>query len=189
MTDPSESDPNAAATATDGPRVRGATLVWLVLLAIVVLVRLPVLVPATWSAAANIAPAVRRGVTLPAAERIQRVTGIGPAFVTAVREALPDGGRLVLYSPYVGTDLEFLLRLQFERTKNLLYPRPRDVHFASGAPPLLEKLEPALAGRLLVLDGTQGDAVLAIGGRYELLHTESIGGGARLRLWRWLGPQ
>lgn len=154
---------------------------------LVVLVRLPFLLADSWSAVAESAALVQRGLTEAAPARIQRVTAVTPEFVAAVREHLPADGRLVLYSPYVGNELEFLLRLQFERTKNLLYPRPRDVHFAAGAEELQRKVRsdgPSFDGRLLVLDGTQGGAELAIGGRYELVHSETFGGAALLRLWR-----
>ena len=128
-------------------------------------------------------------------QRIARASGIGANLATAIREAVPADGRLVLYSPYGGAEFELdaddprgdparLVRTLFERAKNLLYPNPIDVHFARDAVELLDKIDVDLAGRLVVLDGTQGPDRLTVGGDYELLHEEAIGAAGRLRLWR-----
>lgn len=142
--------------------------------------------------------AVQRAGQTTAAERVQRATGLSPALVAALREAAAQDPslRLVCYSPYGGASFELdaadprgeparQTRILFERTKNLLYPAPRDVHFARDAAELLGKLAPELAGRVLIVDGTQGAEPLAVGGRHELLHQQTAP--VRLRLWRWLG--
>jgi hypothetical protein len=130
----------------------------------------------TWAAAA-------RGLGEPPAQRIQRASGISPAFAAAIREAVPRDGRLVLYSPYAGPEFEFVLRLLFERTKNLLYPAPRDVAFARLADELRGHVQPDMERRLVVVDGTQERVDLSIGGAWDLLHTEPLGA-HQLRLWR-----
>ncbi|MBM4063070.1 MAG: hypothetical protein FJ265_18535 [Planctomycetes bacterium] len=161
-----------------------AVAVWLVAL---IVRAVPALATATAAAA--------RGATEPAAARIQRSSGLSPALRAAIREHLPADGRLVLYSPYGGAAFELdatdprgeparQVRTLFERCKNLLYPHPRDVHFARDAAELATRLGPRWAGRLLAVDGTQGGAELAVGGRWQLLHTEPLGTGV-LRLWRF----
>ena len=158
--------------------------VWLGFVVVIVAVRLPVMATASGGHALERAPALIRGLGESAADRIARASAITPAFIAAVRDALPQDGRLVLFSPYTGAEFEFLLRSQFERSKNLLYPDPRDVHFARGADELRSKIAPAFERRLLVVDGTQQPIPLTIGGDYELLHGEHIGGAVNLRLWR-----
>lgn len=151
---------------------------------IVVLARLPGLVAGAGGRVADGAAAIGRVLREPPAERIQRTTAISPEFVAAVRSGLPPGGRLVIYGPYPGPQFEGLVRQQFERVKNLLYPAPRDVVYALSAAELGARVTPDFEGRLLVVDGTQEPVELTAGGRYELVHSESIGGAGRLRLWR-----
>lgn len=138
--------------------------------------------------------AARRAAADPPELRIQRASGLSADFLAAIRSALPADGRLVLYSPYGGAEFELdgadprgeparQVRTLFERAKNLLYPLPRDVHFARDAAELAALVGPAFAGRLCVVDGTQGTAELAVGGRYELVQTLALGTAA-LRLWR-----
>jgi hypothetical protein len=141
------------------------------------------------------AAAAARAVNDSAAVRIQRASGLSPALTAALGAALPRDGRLVLYSPYGGAAFELdaadvrgeparQVRLLFERAKNLLYPEPRDVHFARDAAELLPHVEPVFVGRLVVLDGTLDDAPLAVGGgAFDLLHTTGAGE-PRLRVWR-----
>ena len=168
--------------------------VWLGLVVLVVVVRLPTLATAAGERAGVQAEALQRVVTEPAFARVARCTSISAALTTAIRDAVPAGGRLVLYSPYGGAEFELdaadprgeparQVRTLFERAKNLLYPRPRDVHFARDAAELLGKIDAEFGGAFVVLDGTQGPAQLAVGGDYELLHHEAVGSG-QLRLWR-----
>lgn len=149
--------------------------------------RTATVLPETWQAAG-------RAVAETPAQRIQRASGLSAEFLAAIRSALPADGRLVLYSPYGGAAFELdaadprgeparQVRTLFERAKNLLYPLPRDVHFARDAAELAALVAPAFAGRLCVVDGTQGTAELAVGGRYELVQTLALGTAA-LRLWR-----
>lgn len=161
------------------------------------------LVVATWGVAlgwrtANALPptcqAAARALTDAPAQRIQRASGLSAEFLAAIRSALPDGGRLVLYSPYGGAAFELdaadprgeparQVRTLFERAKNLLYPVPRDVYFARDAAELAALVAPAYVGRLCVVDGSQGGGELVVGGRYELVQTLALGTAA-LRLWR-----
>lgn len=149
---------------------------------------------------AEAAAAAARGLSSPAEERVQRATGLGPELVARLRAlaAAEPGLRLVFYSPYGGASFELdaqdprgeparQTRILFERGKNLLYPKPRDAHFARDAGELLALLAPELAGRVLVVDGTQGPEPLTVGGAHELLHDQAMP--VRLRLWRWQGPR
>lgn len=151
----------------------------------------------------NAAAAVGRAWQEDDAATVLRTSGISPQLVAAIRTHLPDaqrpdGGRLVLYIPYGGGAYEMdaadprgamarQVRELWGRAKNLLYPFPRDVQFAREAGELLPRLEPAYAGRLLVLDGTQEPRELTVGGTYTLVHEERLGV-LRMRLWRWEGP-
>lgn len=141
--------------------------------------------------------AATAALTEPVELRVQRASGLGPSLVQRLRQDLQESDRLVLFSPYGGQQFELLgddprgeparqIRTLFERTKNLLYPRPRDVRFARDPAELLQQLDGAVPGRCFVLDGTQGPIDLTFGGRYEPRHTELLGT-AQLRLWCWQG--
>lgn len=166
------------------PRRATAVLVLVALLLAWVLARLPFLVVAAGgkvgTACSEAAAAWREA---PEA-RIARASGVTPELIAAIRGAVPQGGRLVLFSPYPGRDFELLLRSAFERTKNLLYPEPRDVWFARNAGELRLHLHKELEQRLLVLDGTQEPTDLPVPGAFTLVGTHSLGGAGRLRLWR-----
>lgn len=159
------------------------------------LARLPWLLSATGARAADATAGVGRAVGEPAAQRIERATGLPAAVLAAIRANVPAGGRLVLYSPYGGQQFELdagdprgeparQVRVLFERAKNLLYPEPRDVHFARDAAELLAKVK-GHAGATVVVDGTQAPTELAVGGRYSLVHTETFATGGRLRVWKF----
>ncbi|MCA8952987.1 MAG: hypothetical protein KDE27_25980 [Planctomycetes bacterium] len=167
---------------------------------VVLAVKLPFLAFAAGGRVIDKSAAVGTALTEPAVERIARASGIPPALEAAIRGAVPEGGRLVLYSPYGGAEFELdaedprgaparLVRTLFERVKNLLYPTPRDVHFARDADELRQKLAPEFAGRLFVLDGTQQPVALAVGGDWQLVHDARVGGAGRLRLWRFVQPR
>lgn len=190
---PAECDVNT--TSENGPNPDAAPRGLLGLTVLVAAVWCVALGLSTSAALPEIVGAARRGLVEPASVRIQRASGLTPELLAAIRATLPADGRLVLYSPYGGAEFELdgadprgeparQVRTLFERAKNLLYPAPRDVHFARDPAELRSKLGADLAGRLLVVDGTQGDEPLAVGGRYELLHTQALGT-ARLRLWRF----
>ncbi len=149
--------------------------------------RTAVALPAALAAAA-------RGCSEPESLRVQRASGLSAGLLAALRAQLPADGRLVLYSPYGGKEYELdgadprgeparQVRTLFERTKNLLYPTPRDVRFARDPDELRAQLEGAAPGEVLVVDGTQGNIELSVGGAYELVHVEALGSGAQLRLW------
>jgi hypothetical protein len=149
--------------------------------------RTVVVLPETWWAA-------HRALVDSQEQRVERASGLSGAFLAAIRAAVPAGGRLVLYSPYGGAIYELdaadprgeparQVRTLFERAKNLLYPHPRDVHYARDAAELGKLVDPQFVGRLCVVDGTQGGGELTVGGRYELLQTQTLGT-AMLRLWR-----
>lgn len=186
---------------SDLPRRAAAWLVGLVAIACLcgLLVDLPERV-------SNVGAAVARAWREDDDATILRASGIAPELVAAIRANLPeaarpDGGRLVLYIPYGGGEYEMdaadprgamarQVRELWGRMKNLLYPQPRDVQFAREAKELTPWLDPAYAGRLLVLDGTQPLGAqpppLAVGGRYTLLHEQRLGV-LLMRLWRWEG--
>lgn len=171
--------------------------VWLAVATIVVVTWLLCLGWSSRAAIATNAAAAVRALQESPAQRIQRASGLAPEFLAAIRASMPVEGRLVLYSPYGGREFELdgsdprgeparQVRGLFERAKNLLYPNPRDVRFARDPEELLGHVDAKLVGRLLVVDGTQGDAELTVGGRYELLYT-SAPGVPRMRLWRLRG--
>jgi len=171
--------------------------VWLGIAGIVVALWLLGLGWSCRAAIANNVAAATRALQESPQQRIQRASGLGPEFMAAIRAAMPVDGRLVLYSPYGGSEFELdgsdprgeparQVRGLFERAKNLLYPSPRDVRFARDPEELLRHVDAKLVGRLVVVDGTQGEAELTVGGRYELLHT-SAPGGPRMRVWRLRG--
>ena len=169
-------------------------LAWLTIGGLVVLVWAVSLGWRALAAGPDIASVAWRALVTPAAQRIERSSGISSQLVAAIRAAMPADGRLVLYSPYGGKEFELdgadprgeparQVRVLFERVKNLLYPTPRDVRFARDAGELLLHIDPVLAGRLLVVDGTQGPGELAVGGRYDLVF-EVPGRIPQLRVWR-----
>ncbi len=184
----------------DGDPSRRVVAVLLALVTAGCLVGLAIGLPARVQ---NAAAAVGRAWQEDDAATVLRASGISAPLVAAIRTHLPeahrpDGGRLVLYIPYGGGAYEMdandprgamarQVRELWGRAKNLLYPFPRDVQFAREAGELLPRLDPAYAGRLLVLDGTQEPRDLAVGGRYTLVHEERLGV-LRMRLWRWEGP-
>lgn len=172
---------------------------WLAICGLVVVVWAPSL---GWRGLAKIPGDVSvawRAVAESGTERIERSSGITPQLVAAIRDAMPADGRLVLYSPYGGKEFELdgadprgeparQVRVLFERVKNLLYPTPRDVRFARDSAELLTQVDANLAGRLLVVDGTQGPGELTVGGRYELVY-EAPGRIPQLRVWRLRRPE
>lgn len=125
---------------------------------------------------------VRTVLELDGAKRIARAAGVTPDVLALLRRTLGEDGRLVVYCPYRGTVVELIVRTQFERLKNLLYPTPRDVAFAHEAAELQQWVEARLAGRLVVVDGTQEPTELPVAARFDLL-TEQRLGDMRVRYW------
>ncbi len=187
MTSPTSESPSPSTTP--------AERVLPVLVCVVVAAFVVVLGWRTAGRVATAAAAAARGCSEPAEARILRTSGIPASLVQAIRTALPEDGRLVLYSPYGGQQFVLdandprgewarQLRGMWGRLKNLIYPRPRDVRPAYDAEELQALVEPGLVGRLLVLDGTQGSAApLTVGGDYELIREERVGT-VLMRLWR-----
>lgn len=186
-------------TAPTDPRPRATLLLWawLGIAGLAILVRLPFLAYDSALRIGSASAAVGRVASESVDQRITRASGISGALADAIRSAMPEDGRLVLYSPYGGAEFERdaadprgeparQVRTLYERVKNLLYPQPRDVIFARDAAELLTRFDASYDGRLIVLDGTQGSAPLTVGGEYELLHQASIGSFGQLRLWRLL---
>ncbi len=174
-----------------------ASLVWVVVVALVVLVRIPFLGSDGWTWLGTCSERVVRGLTEPDDALVQRATGLSPVLTGEIRDAAGEEGRLVVYSPYGGHEFAHDVadprgeparqtHQMFVRVKNLLYPVPRDVSVAFDPNELLEKLGEPLdpARQFLVLDGTQGPAPLTIGGEWDLLHRQEFGGTGQLRLWR-----
>ena len=179
---------------------RALSRMWVALCVLMVAGWLLLLGWRTVGAVGDAGVAAARSVQESTEQRIQRVVGMGPEFLATLRRAVEEAGaetRLVLYSPYGGQAFELdgadprgeparQTRGLFERCKNLLYPHPRDVRFARDAEELRVHSDGAKAGQFLVVDGTQDDSELTVGGRYELLCT-SAPGSPRLRLWRLRG--
>lgn len=133
--------------------------------------------PATWTEA-------RAAFVLPADARIEHALGVPPRVAELLRRSLPEDGRLVVYSPYPGPAGD-LVRLQYERLKNLLYPTPREARFARDVEELQQHVERRFERRLVVVDGTQESIELPVAARFELLHEQRIGA-MRVRYWRLL---
>lgn len=131
----------------------------------------------------------RAAVELPPDVRIRMATGLTPTAIAMLRDAVPADGRIVLFCPYPGREMEAFLRHAFEKVKNLLYPNPRAVYFAQGAPALGEHIRGDLVGKVVILDGTQETAELPAVGEFALLGEVPLGDrpagpGPRLRIWR-----
>jgi len=115
--------------------------------------------------------------------RIHQEIGVSPAVGKLLADRLGQSGRMVVYCPYPGEVFVGLLRLQYERLKNLLYPEPRDVRFARSADELGGWIEPRFENKLVVVDGTQESGPLPVAAEFELMAEQPIGGGGRLRYW------
>jgi hypothetical protein len=174
----------------DRPR-RPAARLLLLLAAGWLLLRVPFLLadagsrlPADWQQA-------RAAVTQSRAELIQTAIGVSTEIERLLRERLPEDGRLVVYAKPLpeGTAAdvvqwyEFTLRTQFERLRNLLYPTPRDAHFARDAGELRQRIESRFEHKLIVVDGTQEDVPLPAPGEFELLTEQRLGPAIRVRFW------
>jgi hypothetical protein len=140
---------------------------------------------ALWSAGQGVPGAYRSAVaalTETQAVRTANAVGLTTASEALLRRHLSRAGRLVTFVPYQGPGWEGILRNQFEQFKNLLYPTPRDAEFAQDAAALAQWIEPAMEGRLVVVDGTQENAELPVRGEFELLGEQRLGA-VRLRFW------
>lgn len=116
---------------------RAASLVW----------RSIEILPERWQEAG-------RALAVPATQRIEDVAGIAPALVRVLRGRTPPDGDVVVFSPLPGELAEFLLRTQFERLKNLLWPHPRRFHYAKDAAAVAARATTAAQGRLVLVDYT-----------------------------------
>lgn len=180
MNDPSPSSAPGAA-----PRPVGVVL--LAAAAVFLLARVPLL---AWEAGDSLSAVWRRAqdaLSVPEAVRIESAVGVLAANQTLLQQRLGRDGRLVVYFPVAGTDSEKvfwekLLRDEYERLKNLLYPTPRDATFARNAEELTARLDPKLVGRLIVVDGTLADGELPVRAEFDLLTDQRIGP-VRLRFW------
>jgi hypothetical protein len=178
--------PERIAPERAGGARRGAGL--LLCAAAFALLRVPLLL---WSAAGGdgspdrgVRAAYRQAVealTETQATRIANAVGLTSESEALLRRHL-RAGRLVTFLPYPGPDWERILRNQFEQFKNLLYPTPRDAEFAQDAASLAKWIEPAMEGRLVVVDGTQENAELPVRGEFDLLGEQRLGP-VRLRFW------
>ena len=140
---------------------------------------------ALWSAGQRVPAACQHAVaalTETQAARTANAVGLTTQSEALLRRHLPRNGRLVTFAPYPGPDWEGILRNQFEQFKNLLYPTPRDAEFAQDAASLAKWIDPAMEGRLVVVDGTQENAELPVRGEFELLGEQRLGA-VRLRFW------
>ncbi|MEC7583518.1 MAG: hypothetical protein VYE77_04310 [Planctomycetota bacterium] len=129
-------------------------------------------------------------LTLSVAERLEQEIAVSPEVMEALTDRLGEGSRLVVYCPYPEPIFVNLVRLQYERLKNLLYPEPRDVRFARSPEELAGWIDAKFDNKLVVLDGTQGPVDLPVPGEFELMTEQAVGEGGRLRYWllRKAGP-
>jgi hypothetical protein len=178
VTAPNIPDPAAAAPS----RRRWWPVAWVGLALAWLVVRLPGNVVATARELPTEWRQAQAALTQDATSLIQASTGMPLALQSQLR-SLPPAARLVLFLPYPGDGAEALLRLQWERVKNLLYPRPREVSFARKPADMASLLVARNEGRLFVLDGTQEDIELPLVAEFQLLGTYEVGS-SKLRLWQ-----
>mgnify|MGYP000885808475 CR=1 FL=1 len=123
--------------------------------------------------------------------RIEGAMGIRPDETAILRRYFAHDGRIVVYCDVARLpealrhEAEVRVHMIAIGTVNMLYPTPRDQAFCTEPEKLQRAIDPALAGRLLVVDFTPGDAPLPVRERFELLHvSERVG--ARVRFWSLL---
>ena len=116
-------------------------------------------------------------------ELLQRAVGIPEDIEAMLRQHLGPDGRLVLYLPYKDPAMVVLLRLQYERLKNLLYPTPRDTAFANSQPELASYIDAQFHNRMIVVDGTQEPVPLPVDAEFEQIAEQPLGGGGVVRYW------
>lgn len=180
MNDPTPSQPTSASP-------RPFAVVLLAAAAVFLLARVPLL---AWESGSTLSAVWRRAqdaLSVPQSVRIESAVGVLSQNQTLLQQRLGRDGRLVVYFPVAGTAeekvfWEKLLRDEYERLKNLLYPMPRDVAFARNAEELTAKLDAKLAGRLIVVDGTLVDGELPVRAEFDLLVDQRLGP-VRLRFW------
>ena len=124
-----------------------------------------------------------RGRALPYLERLEKEIAVSPEVMAALTDRLGEGSRLVVYCPYPEPIFVNLVRQQYERLKNLLYPEPRDVRFAVSPEELGRWIEARFENKLVVLDGTQEAVSLPVPGEFDLMTEQAVGAGGRLRYW------
>jgi len=161
------------------PRSRRARR-WALLVAAVVL--LPRLAVETVQCAREVGPALeaaQRFFTLPPEALIQGVGRLSPGLISTLRERAPEGARVILFFALPGQEGENMLRLTFERLKNVVWPHPYRVAYARSPDDAQAKMTAQDEGRLLVVDMAEARVPQpGLPGRYELLYQDPL-----LRLW------
>jgi hypothetical protein len=126
---------------------------------------------------------VRAALQAPPDRLIEVATGMAKAAFDTLRAGTPPDALLVVFTPYPGPVAESLLRTQFERLQNLLYPHPREFRFAQGPAALQQLVTAEREGRLVVVDSTQEETELPAAAEFDLLADFRAGGNVRLRYW------
>lgn len=104
-------------------------------------------------------------------ERIEHATAI-TADLVRVLERQPRDAEVIIYTPLTGSDMTLLLRTQWERMKNLVWPHPRVFTFAQGLDAAVARVEPSAEGRLVLIDYTVPQPEhTQVPGEWTLLHT------------------
>lgn len=127
---------------------------------------------------------VRVALQAPPDRLIEVAIGMAKDALDALRAHLPADSLLVVFTPYPGPIAEGLLRTQFERLQNLLYPRPREFRFAQGTAALQALVTKDREGRLVIVDSTQEETELPVAAEFDLLADLRAGGNVRLRYWQ-----
>jgi hypothetical protein len=127
---------------------------------------------------------MRAALLAPPDRLIEVAVGMSKDALDALRAGLPPEACLAVFTPYPGPVAESLLRTQFERLQNLLYPRPRDFRFAQGTAALQALATKEREGRLVIVDSTQEEIELPVAAEFDLLADLRAGGNTRLRYWK-----
>lgn len=179
----SEPHPSPELQRTASPR-RSAVTVWLPALALAwLLASLPFLVVDAAERVPETLSKAHAALTESVAERLEKEIAVSPEVMAALTDRLGEGSRLVVYCPYPEPIFVNLVRQQYERLKNLLYPEPRDVRFAVSPEELGRWIEARFENKLVVLDGTQEAVSLPVPGEFDLMTEQAVGAGGRLRYW------
>lgn len=179
----SEPHPSPELSATASVRRRGATF-WLSALALAwLLASLPFLAVDAAERLPDTLSKAHAALTRSVAERLDQEIAVSPQVMEALTDRLGEGSRLIVYCPYPEPIFVNLVRLQYERLKNLLYPEPRDVRFALSPEALAQWIDARFENKLVVLDGTQEAVDLPVPAEFDLMTEQPVGGGFRLRYW------
>ena len=120
-------------------------------------------------------------------EIILATTGVSAEDLAMLRGHLSKEGRIVIYGDLNTVDAkerlgaEYLLHIQYQTLKNLLYPQPRDGQIARNPEELQRLLDPRLANDLVIAEFTLSKSPLPTAAPLSLLFERQ--GKFLLRYW------